>query len=93
MGRHLLVELTAATGDTAHLAVLHGTEVLYIDKEAPLSSSARLVTEVGVRLPAQITAVGRAMLAELPDAQPERFTVNNQSSYVTKVARLTSMHC
>lgn len=69
MGRHLLVELTSATGDTAHLAVLHGTEVLYIDKEAPLSSSARLVTEVGVRLPAQITAVGRAMLAELPDAQ------------------------
>lgn len=69
MGRNLLFELTVATGDTAHLAVLHGTEVLYIDKESPLSSSARLVTEVGVRLPAQITAVGRAMLAELPDAQ------------------------
>uniref|UniRef100_A0A6J5Z5H7 Unannotated protein n=1 Tax=freshwater metagenome TaxID=449393 RepID=A0A6J5Z5H7_9ZZZZ len=69
MGRHLLVELTAETGDTSHLAVLHGSEVLYIDKEEPITSSARLVTEVGVRLPAHITAVGRAILAQLPEAQ------------------------
>jgi DNA-binding IclR family transcriptional regulator len=33
MGRHLLVELATRTGETSHLAMLHGTEVLYIDKE------------------------------------------------------------
>lgn len=69
MGRHLLVELTTRTGETAHLAMLHGTEVLYIDKEQPVGNVAKLVTEVGVRLPAHLTAVGRAILAALPEAQ------------------------
>lgn len=68
LGRHLLVELTERTGATSHLAILHGTEVLYIDKEQPVGTVA-LVTEVGVRLPAHLTAVGRAILAELPEAQ------------------------
>jgi DNA-binding IclR family transcriptional regulator len=69
LGRPLLVELTARTGETSHLAMLHGTEVLYIDKEQPLGNVARLVTEIGVRLPAHLTAVGRAILAHLPEAQ------------------------
>jgi DNA-binding IclR family transcriptional regulator len=71
MGRHLLVELTQRTGETSHLAMLHGTEVLYVDKEQPVGAAAKLVTEVGVRLPAHLTAVGRAMLAELPVTQVE----------------------
>jgi DNA-binding IclR family transcriptional regulator len=69
LGRHLLEELTQRTGETAHLAMLHGTDVLYIDKEQPAGSVAKLVTEIGVRLPAHLTAVGRAILAELTGAQ------------------------
>lgn len=70
LGRPLLAELTAAVGETAHLAVLHGTDVLYVDKEQPAAGpTAKLVTEVGVRLPAHLTAVGRAILAELTEAQ------------------------
>src|SRR5919206_5025319 len=69
LGRHLLAELTARIGDTSHLAMLHGTEVFYIDKEQPAGSVAKLVTEIGVRLPAHLTAVGRAILAALPAAQ------------------------
>lgn len=68
LGRHLLAELSERTGATAHLAILHGTEVLYVDKEQP-SGTVALVTEVGVRLPAHLTAVGLAILAELPEAQ------------------------
>jgi DNA-binding IclR family transcriptional regulator len=68
-GRTLLTELTERTGETSHLATLHGSEVLYIDKQQPTGQVARLVTEVGVRLPAHLTAVGRAMLAELPEDQ------------------------
>jgi DNA-binding IclR family transcriptional regulator len=49
--------------------MLHGTDVLYIDKQQPLGNAASLVTEVGVRLPAHLTAVGRAILAELPEPQ------------------------
>ena len=33
LGRPVLVALTERTGDTSHLAILHGTEVLYLDKE------------------------------------------------------------
>ncbi len=69
MGRRLLVELTERTGETSHLAMLSGTEVLYIDKEQAVGSVTRLVTEIGVRLPAHLTAVGRAMLAEMSAAQ------------------------
>lgn len=76
LARHLLAELTQRTGETSHLAMLHGTEVLYIDKEQPIGFGAKLVTEVGVRLPAHLTAVGRAMLAELPQAQVRALYAN-----------------
>ena len=52
---------------TAHLAVLHGREVLYVVEER--APGRPLVTDVGVRLPAQLAASGRAMLAALPAAQ------------------------
>jgi DNA-binding IclR family transcriptional regulator len=55
-------------GESAHLAVLHGRDVLYVVEErAPRRPS--LVTDVGVRLPAHLTASGRAILAALPAAQ------------------------
>jgi DNA-binding IclR family transcriptional regulator len=75
LGRHLLVELTERTGATSHLAMLHGTEVLYMDKEQPIGTVG-LVTEIGVRLPAHLTAVGRAILAELPEAQVRALYAN-----------------
>lgn len=64
----VLARLVDHVGHTAHLAVLHGREVLYVVEErAPGRPS--LVTDVGVRLPAQLTASGRAVLAGLPAAQ------------------------
>ena len=48
--------------------MLHGREVLYVvEQRAP--GRPPLVTDVGVRLPAQLTASGRALLADLPPAQ------------------------
>ncbi|WP_042435895.1 IclR family transcriptional regulator [Streptacidiphilus anmyonensis] len=68
LARVPLARLVDGTGHNAHLAVLHGREVLYlIEERAP--GRAPLVTEVGVRLPAQLTASGRAMLALLPTPQ------------------------
>jgi DNA-binding IclR family transcriptional regulator len=67
LARRPLARLVARTGHNAHLAVLHGREVLYvIEERAP--GRAPLVTDVGVRLPAQLTASGRSMLAALPAA-------------------------
>jgi DNA-binding IclR family transcriptional regulator len=68
LARRPLAALVDRVGHSAHLAVLHGREVLYVVEErAP--GRPPLVTDVGVRLPAQLTASGRAILAGLPSAQ------------------------
>lgn len=67
LARVPLATLVDRVGQSAHLAVLHGREVIYvIEERAP--GRPPLVTDVGVRLPAQLTASGRAMLAALPKA-------------------------
>ncbi|GIG21620.1 IclR family transcriptional regulator [Cellulomonas chitinilytica] len=66
--RPILARLVDHTGHSAHLAVLHGREVLYVlEERAP--GRPPLVTDVGVRLPAHLTASGRAILAGLPSPQ------------------------
>jgi DNA-binding IclR family transcriptional regulator len=53
---------------TAQVGILDGSELLYLLKENP-TQAAVVVTEVGVRLPAHLTASGRSMLALLPRNQ------------------------
>jgi DNA-binding IclR family transcriptional regulator len=68
LGRPLVAALVDRLGESGHLAVLHGRDVLYlVEERAPRRPS--LVSDVGVRLPAHLTASGRAMLAALPPAQ------------------------
>jgi DNA-binding IclR family transcriptional regulator len=68
ISRRTLTDLVDRTGHTAHLAVLHGRDVLYVVEErAP--GRPPLVSDVGVRLPAHLTASGRAVLSALPPAQ------------------------
>ncbi|MFR9752500.1 IclR family transcriptional regulator [Nocardia sp. 004] len=61
----LLRNLVDTVGHTAHLGILHGNESLYLIEQRPPRPQT-LVTDVGVRLPAHLTATGRAMLAQLP---------------------------
>jgi len=66
--RPILSRLAEVSTHNAHLAVLHGRDVLYvIEERAP--GRPLLVTDVGVRLPAALTASGLAMLAALPGPQ------------------------
>lgn len=68
LARLPIAGLVDATGQSAHLAVLHGREVFYVlEERAP--GKPPLVTDVGVRLPAALTASGRAILATLPPPQ------------------------
>jgi DNA-binding IclR family transcriptional regulator len=68
LARRHLAGLVDTVGQSAHLAVLHGRDVLYVVEErAP--GRPPLVTDVGVRLPAHLTASGRAILAGLSAAQ------------------------
>lgn len=64
----LVQELGQKTNVVGHLGVLDGSDVLYLLEQRPVRSL-RLVTDVGVRLPAQLTASGRAMLAHLDQKQ------------------------
>jgi DNA-binding IclR family transcriptional regulator len=68
LGRPLVAALSDRLGESAHLAVMSGGDVLYIVEERAPRRPA-LVTDIGVRLPAHLTASGRAMLAALPREQ------------------------
>lgn len=68
LARPLVQRLVDTTTQNAHLAVLRGRDVFYVlEDRAP--HRALLVTDVGVRLPAVVTASGRAILARLPPRQ------------------------
>ncbi|WP_194818136.1 IclR family transcriptional regulator [Nocardia sp. XZ_19_385] len=81
----LLRELVERVGHNAHLGVLHGNELLYLIKEHPRRPET-LVTDVGVRLPAQLTASGRAILAHLPAAHV-RALFPNAGAFVRRTDR------
>jgi DNA-binding IclR family transcriptional regulator len=63
-----LADLVLATGETAQVCVLDGLEVVYLD-EIDSPHPLRMNTYVGMRLPAHSTAVGKAILAFLPDGE------------------------
>lgn len=62
-----MADLREATGQTIHLAVLDGSDVVYVEilrgRGAP-----RFPSAVGRRLPAHATGVGKALLARSPRA-------------------------
>jgi DNA-binding IclR family transcriptional regulator len=68
VARPVVQRLVDATTHNAHVATLHGRDVLYLIEERA-AGRPLLVTDVGVRLPATLTASGLAMLAALPPAQ------------------------
>ena len=68
LGRPLVAQLVDSVGQSGHLAVPHGRDVLYVIEERA-AGSPPLITDVDVRLPMQLTASGRAILAALPKAQ------------------------
>lgn len=68
--RPVLERLVLETSETVHLCVLDDTEVVYLDKVEP-ARSVRMASTVGRRNPAYCTAVGKAILAWLPEPQVE----------------------
>lgn len=62
-----LADLTDAVGETSGMAVLDGDQAVYV-AQVPSSHSMRTFVEVGRRVPAHRSAIGRAALAELPAA-------------------------
>lgn len=85
LGRPLIARLVDQVGESAHLAALHGRDVVYVVEERAAHRPA-LVTGVGVRLPSQLTASGRALLSALPPAQL-RALFPDASAFVERTGR------
>jgi DNA-binding IclR family transcriptional regulator len=66
--RPFLDQVLSETQETVHLCILDEGEVLYLEKLEP-HRSVRLASRVGRRVPAYCTSVGKAILAELPEAE------------------------
>lgn len=65
LGTPALRGLSSEVNEVCHLAILHGGDVMYLSRERPPNSWPHLAFGVGVRVPAHLTAVGRAMLMHL----------------------------
>jgi IclR family transcriptional regulator, KDG regulon repressor len=66
-GRPYLYELREKTNETVHLAILDGTEIMYI-YNLESTQAIRMRSDLGVRKPAYCTAEGQAILAFQPQA-------------------------
>ena len=66
--RPFLAQLVRLTGETANLAMLDGDEVVYL-AQVPSPHQMRMFTEPGRRVSTHCTAVGKALLAQLPPGQ------------------------
>lgn len=96
LGAPLLRGVVDELGESGHLAVLDGRDVVYVAEERARHRPS-LVTDVGVRIPAHLTASGRSMLAGLTAAQlralypgRESFGARTELGTITSPAALKS---
>jgi DNA-binding IclR family transcriptional regulator len=92
--RPLLGELHCATGLVAHLAILDGSDVVYLEKVGDRMTSA-IPTRVGGRQPAHCTAVGKAMLAYCDEdaavdlqARKTKYSISSSAQLAVELAKV-----
>ncbi len=64
-----MTKAVAELGESVNLAVLDGDEIVYVAQVQPSANFMRMFTEVGRRTFPHSTAVGKAILAQRPDAE------------------------
>ena len=79
----VLEKLVDQTGETAHLCVLDGSDVVYVAK-VESRHTLRIPSSVGRRNPAYCTGVGKAILAFLPEEELAAFLKNTRLRPLTK---------
>jgi IclR family transcriptional regulator, acetate operon repressor len=65
--RPVLEALRDDVGHTVHFALLTGAEATYVEKLEARDSGYQMASRVGMRLALHTTAIGKAILAALPD--------------------------
>ena len=78
-----LEQLTRECGEASHLAIMEGTEVVYISREES-KESMRISFAMGHRAPVHCTALGKAFLAGLSETEIRMMYAN-----VRKLERMT----
>lgn len=76
-------ELAERSGETVHLSILEGSEVVYLDKiesEQPV----RAYSTIGGRAPAHCVASGKALLSALPTEELEAFLARDLSAWTER---------
>jgi DNA-binding IclR family transcriptional regulator len=68
LAREALTRLSAQSGHAAHLSVLDGTHSILLEHFSG-PNPLQVMSPVGSRLPASVTAMGRALLSRLPDEE------------------------
>lgn len=90
-GRPFLYALREKTNETVHLAILDGTEIMYV-YNLESTQAIRMRSDLGVRKPAYCTAEGQAILAfqpqEILDAVIEQGLLPRTPQTITDPAKL-----
>ncbi|CAN5556252.1 allantoin degradation transcriptional regulator AllR [soil metagenome] len=86
-------------GESVNLATLDGDKIVYISNVMPSQNSMRMFTEVGRRVDAHATAVGKAILAREPEdevrallvrsrlAAHTEHTIDSEEEFMTELAQ------
>jgi IclR family pca regulon transcriptional regulator len=82
LAREHLQGITAATGQSASLAVLDGGDIVYLARIGP-RRIVRVEASVGMRYPAYATSLGRVLLAGLPDADLDAYLRDTEFQKLT----------
>ncbi len=98
VARPFLARIAEQTGETAHLAVALAGRIVFIDRVAS-SESLAVNTQIGAQEPMYCTALGRAILAYLPEEELrlnvptslQRYTRKTISSITALRASLTGV--
>lgn len=70
--RAVMEKLVTTIGEDCNLGVLDGHEIIYID-HVPCNSPLRRHVEIGGRMPAYCTAIGKVLLAHLPSKALDQY--------------------
>lgn len=83
MARRPMEELNRAVGETVHLVVAEGTDIVYVHKVEARQDSVRMASRIGMHRPLYCTGSGKAILAYWSDEEVDRVWANSQVAAYT----------
>jgi DNA-binding IclR family transcriptional regulator len=83
VGLRIAQSVAQECDETVHVGILEGSDVVYVCK-VDSTQSVRMVSRMGGRVPASCTAVGKALLAHLPEAELKKLLRKGLSKLTPK---------